>query len=162
MKKTLLFVGGGIALIALTSYIGKKREAIEHIIDNLQFKIKSIRNFNISLQQLTLDLDIVAVNPTKEDLYVNTGFIRANVLRVFEKKTGKLLAFSKLDTNAINIPSGGFMQLPPAHVEIPLLTGGQMLLKHFLGTNEAVKDFSKQLAYELELEALGQTKTIQF
>lgn len=162
MKGTLFLVGGGIALVALTSYISKKKEAVEHIIESLQFKVKSIKHFKMSWQSVSLDLQIIAVNPTKEDLYVNTGFIRANVLRVFEKKTGKLLAFSKLDTNTINIPSGGFMELPPAHVDIPLLSGGQMLFNHFLNAGNAVADISKQFTYELELEALGQTKTIQF
>ncbi|SED22113.1 hypothetical protein SAMN04489761_4671 [Tenacibaculum sp. MAR_2009_124] len=162
MKRTLLFVGGSIALIAAVSYLTRKKESVEHIIDSLQFKIKSIKNFKISLQQISLDLQIIAVNPTKENLHVNTGFIKANVLRVFEKKTGKLLAFSKLNTNTLNIPSGGFMELPDAHLDIPTLSGGQMLINHFLNTDQAVKDFSNQLAYELELEALGQTKIIKF
>ncbi|WP_299134558.1 hypothetical protein [uncultured Tenacibaculum sp.] len=162
MKRSFIYLGVGVALVSLTAFVYRKKNQIERVVDTLQFKIKSIRNFDVSLQDLSLDLDIVAVNPTKEHLYVNTGFIKASVLRVYEKKTGKLLAFSNLKTSTINIPSGGFFQLPPAHIKIPLLTGGQMMLTHFLGNKEAVKDFTKQLNFELDLKAFGTTKTIKF
>ncbi len=162
MKKLVLLVGGGIAFFTLASFIKKKKENFDHIIKQLKFRLHSLENFDINLKKLSVDLNLIAINPTDEDLYVHTGFIRAKVLRVYEKKTRKLLAYSKLDTNNINIPSKGFMQLPQAHIDIPILSAGEMVFNHFLNTNNAVKNFADKLAFELELEALGQKKIINF
>ncbi|CAL2095548.1 conserved protein of unknown function [Tenacibaculum sp. 190524A02b] len=162
MKRALIFLALGVGAFALTSFAKKKKESFEHIIEKLEFQLKSIKNFDVSLQRLRLDLDVIAVNPTKEDLYVNTGVVKAKVIRVYQKKNDKLLGISNLDTNEINIPGGGFYALPTAAVEIPLLTGGQMVLNHLLGNKDITKDFVKELRFELDIEALGNKKTIKF
>lgn len=107
-----------------------------------------------------MDLVIRAVNPTSEDFNINTGFLKAKVIRVFEKKTGKLLAFSNLDTSTINLPSGGFFDLPSVYIEIPSLTGAQYLLNELSGkdTQNIINNFS----FELDVSALGKTTTIKF
>lgn len=107
-----------------------------------------------------MDLVIRAVNPTSEDFNINTGFLKAKVIRVFEKKTGKLLAFSNLDTSKINLPSGGFFDLPSVYIEIPSLTGAQYLLNELSGkdTQNIINNFS----FELDVSALGKTTTIKF
>lgn len=160
---SLLFVGLGIAFISLTSYMSKQKAQIECIINQLQFRVSEVKNIRVSLQHFALDVAIQAVNPTSEHLSINTGFISAKVLRVYERKTDKLLAFSNLNTNAISIPSGGYYQLPYAHVKIPLLTGGQLLVNELVKKQKNIQeDFIKAFRFELDVEALGKTQTIQF
>ncbi|MDB0601331.1 hypothetical protein PL373_09255 [Tenacibaculum maritimum] len=159
-KKTLLFLGAGIAFISFAGFAIKKKERIEHIVDKLQFKLVSVKNFKFSFKQFSMDLVIRAVNPTSEDLSINTGFIKAKVLRVYEKKTGKLLAFSNLDTSKINLPSGGFFDLPSVYVEIPSLTGAQYLLNELSGKDK--QNLIEKFSFELDVSALGKTQTIKF
>ncbi len=159
MKKSILLIGAGIAVVSLVLGINKKEE-IERIIDKLQFRLVSIQNFSFSLKQFSMDLGIRAVNPTADDLYINTGFVKAKVIRVFEKKTGKLLAFSNLDTSKIDLPSGGYFDFPPIHIEIPSLTGAQYLLNGLSGKNE--KELIDKFSFELDIQAIGITKTIKF
>lgn len=157
-------MGVGVALISLTVYASKKKDEIQHIVDKLQFRLSAIHNIRISFKHIALDLVLQVVNPTSEHLHINTGLVTAKVLRVYEKKTRKLLAFTNLNTHQIHIPSGGLYQLPPAHIKIPLLTGGQMVLNQLINNKQGAidKDFAEQLAFELDLEAIGYTQTIQF
>ncbi|MFL0083698.1 hypothetical protein V2647_06885 [Tenacibaculum maritimum] len=158
--RSLLFVGAGISVVSLAVFGMNKKEQIEHVIDKLQFKLISIKNFKFSFKQFSMDLGIRAVNPTNNDLSINTGFIKAKVIRVYEKKTGKLLAFSNFDTSKIDLPSGGFFDLPPIHVEIPSLTGAQYLLNELTG--KAEKNLIDNFSFELDISALGKTTTIKF
>ncbi|MFL0091438.1 hypothetical protein V3A08_07495 [Tenacibaculum maritimum] len=158
--KSLLFLGAGVAVVSLAILGMNKKEQIEYIVSNLQFKLASIKNFKFSFKQFSMDLEIRAVNPTSENLSINTGFIKAKVLRAYEKKTGKLLAFSNIDTSKIDLPSGGFFDLPLIHIEIPSLTGVQYLLNELSGKDE--KELIDKFSFELDIKALGVTKTIKF
>ena len=163
-SKYFLFLGLGATIVSLTAFASKKKKQMERIIHQLQFKLVSIKNLHVSFKELALDIDIKAVNPTSDPLYLNTGFISAKMLRVYEKNNGKLLAFSKLNTHKISIPSGGFYQLPTIHIKIPLLIGGQLIVSQLLKGQQsnAPIDFVAQLAFELELTALGKTQIIKF
>lgn len=158
--RTLLFVGAGIALVSLTSFTLKKKEQLEKVIDKLQFKISSVKNLRLSFKQIDLDVGIKLVNPTSEDVSINTGFVKAKVIRVYEKASGKLLAFSNLNTHKINLPSGGAYNLPPTHLKIPIMTGAQLLLNELKKNNKEA--IAKKLAFELDITGLGFTKTIKF
>lgn len=161
---SLVFIGLGIAFISFTAFATQKKEEVKRIVDKLQFRLVGLRNLAISFKHIAFDLDIKAVNPTNEHLNINTGFVKANVLRVYEKESKKLLAFTNLNTHKIIIPSGGFYQLPPAHIKIPLLTGGQMLADHLMmqKQEDIHKSFTSRLLFELDIEAVGQTHTITF
>lgn len=161
---SLLFIGVGIAFISLTAHASNKKDEVKQLLGKLQFRLSGIQNINVSLKSIALDLVLQVVNPTSTPLKINTGFVTAKVLRVYEKKTRKLLAFTNLNTHQIHIPSGGFYQLPPTHIKIPLLTGGQMILNQFVKNKQGNihKDFAEQLAFELDLEAVGYTQTIEF
>ncbi len=158
--KSLVFLGASIAVVSLAIIGINKKEEIERIVSLLQFKLVSIKNFKFSLKQFSMDLGIRAVNPSSEDLSINTGFVKAKVIRVYEKKTGKLLAFSNLDTSKIELPSGGFYDLPSIYVEIPSLTGAQYLLNELSGKDK--KDLIDKFSFELDISALGNTTTIKF
>ncbi len=159
-NRSLFFLITGISLTSVAIVVFNKKKQLDHILDNIQFKLVSVKNFKFSLKQFSMDLVIRAVNPTVEDLSVNTGFLKAKVIRVFEKKTGKLLAFSNLDTSKIDLPSGGHFDLPSVYIEIPSLTGAQYLLNELSGkdTQNIINNFS----FELDLSALGKTTTIKF
>ncbi|MFL0063738.1 hypothetical protein [Tenacibaculum maritimum] len=159
-KKTLLLVCTGVAFVSLAVFANNKKKQLTYIVDNLQFQLKSIHNIDVSFKAISMDVIVRVVNPTNENLVINTGFVKAKVLRVFEKKTGKLLAFSKLDTSKIHLPSTGFFDLPSVHLEIPSLTGAQYLLNQLNGkdTKKLLDDFS----FELDITALGKTQTIKF
>lgn len=159
-KKALLLLGAGISFFSLAAYASDKKKELDRIVDNLQFQVRSVKNFKFSLKQFSMDVGVRILNPTNESLNINTGFIKASVIRVFEKKTGKLLAFSNLDTSKINLPSGGYYDLPPVHVEIESLTGVQYLL-NAVNDNQKEKIIDK-LFFELDIKALGKTKTIKF
>ncbi|CAM1355841.1 hypothetical protein [Tenacibaculum halocynthiae] len=159
-SRTLLFVGAGIALVSLTSFTIKKKAQIEKVIDKLQFKISSVKNLRLSFKEIGVDIGIQLINPTSEDLTINTGFIKAKVIRVYEKSSGKLLAFSNLNTHKIDLPSGGSFDLPPAHIKIPIITGAQLLLSELKKNNKEA--IAKKLAFELDITGLGFTKTIKF
>ncbi|CAL2104628.1 MULTISPECIES: hypothetical protein [Tenacibaculum] len=159
-KKTLLLIGTGIAFFSLSAFVTKKRAAIEHVLNHLDFQVISLKNLQFSLKQFSMDLGIRIINPTVEDVHINTGFIKAKVIRVFEKKTGKLLAFSNLDTSVIKLPSGGYYDLPTIHIEIPSLTGAQYLLNELSGKDK--QDLLDKFSFELDVKALGATQTIKF
>lgn len=163
-KNSFLFISVGVALLSLTVYANKKKDDMQRIVDKLQFRLSGIKNINLSFKYIALNLDIQAVNPTSEHLHINTGFITAKVLRVYQKETKKLLAFTNLNTHKIHIASGGFYQLPPINIKIPLITGGQMVLNQFIknNKNDIHKQFAEQLVFELDIEAVGFKKTIQF
>ncbi|WP_299839902.1 hypothetical protein [uncultured Tenacibaculum sp.] len=158
--KSIVLFTAGIAVVGLAVFGLNKKEQIEYAVDNLQFKLTRIKNFKFSLKKFSLDLGLRAVNTTSEDLIINTGFVKAKVLRAYEKKTGKLLAFSNLDTSKIHLPSGGYYDLPLIHIEIPSLTGAQYLLNGLSSKDE--KDLIDKFSFELDLKALGVTKTIKF
>lgn len=158
--RSILLWGTGIAAASLAVLGIQKKEQIESVIDRLQFKLYKIKNLNFSFKQFSMDLGIRVVNPTSEDISINTGFVKAKVIRAYEKKTGKLLAFSNLDISKIDLPSGGFFDLPFVHIEIPSLTGAQYLLNELSGKQE--KDLIDKFSFELDIKALGITKTIKF
>ena len=158
--RSILLWGVGITAVSLTAFGFYKKEQIESIVDKLQFKLSSIRNLNFSLKTFSMDLGIRVVNPTSENLSINTGFVKAKVIRAYEKKTGKLLAFSNLDISKIDLVSGGFFDLPLIHIEIPSLTGAQYLLNELSGKQE--KELIDKFSFELDIKALGVTKTIKF
>ena len=158
--KTLLFLGAGICFVSLGAYAKDRKERIEQVINQLKFSLLGVKNIQLSFKQISMQVTIRASNPTSEDLSINTGFIKAKVIRVYEKKTGKLLAFSNLDTSKINLPSGGYFDLPPVQVDIPSLTGAQYLLNELSGKDQ--QNILQNFSFELDLTALGTTKTIHF
>ncbi|MGG6230957.1 hypothetical protein [Tenacibaculum sp. SDUM215027] len=159
MKTRKLWVVGGIGLVTLTTFISQKKAQLTRIIEQLQFRVSGIRNVQLSWQHIALELDIQLRNPTKEHLNINTEFISAKELRVYEKKTGKQLAFTKLNTHKISIPSGGMYQLPPTHINLPVLTVGQLVFEEL---QKKQQDFIKALRFELDVATLGNTRTVQF
>ncbi|WP_299833780.1 hypothetical protein [uncultured Tenacibaculum sp.] len=161
-KSTLVGIGSGIVLVSLISYVKTKKKQLEDLIRQLEFKVSKITDFNLSLKHIAMNIHLQALNPTSEALYINTGFIKAQMLRVYHKKTNKLLAFTNLDTNTIDIPNGGFYVFAPIHIKIPLLTGGELLLNQLVTKSELQKDFIKELAFELEIAGLGKKRIIKF
>lgn len=161
-KSTLIAVGAGIVVVSLVGYASAKKKQLEHLIKRLEFKVSSISNFNLTFKHIAMDLHMQALNPTSETLYINTGFIKAKILRVYHKKTNTLLAFTNLDTNTIDIPSGGFYVFAPIHIKIPLLTGGKLLLDQLVNKSKIQEDFTKELSFELELTGLGKRRIIKF
>ncbi|KAF9659312.1 hypothetical protein HBA12_03430 [Tenacibaculum mesophilum] len=157
--RKLWVVGAGIGLVILTAFISQKKAQLTRIIEQLQFRVSGIRNVQLSWQHIALELDIQFRNPTKEHLNINTGFISAKELQIYEKKTGKQLAFTKLNTHKISIPSGGMYQLPPTHINLPVLTVGQLVFEEL---QKKQQDFIKALRFELDVASLGNTQTVQF
>ena len=157
--RKLWVVGASICLVTLATFISQKKAQLTRIIEQLQFRVSGIRNVQLSWQHIALELDIQLRNPTKEHLNINTGFISAKELRVYEKKTGKQLAFTKLNTHKISIPSGGMYQLPPTHINLPVLTVGKLVFEELQKKQE---DFIKALRFELDVASLGNTRTVQF
>lgn len=162
MKKSTIIIGSITVLVGgLGLFFYQKKKEVEKIINKLEFELSSIKNIKLSFRAISLDLGIKAINPTSQDLLVNTLLVKASVLRVYEKTTGKMLAVTNIDKNAIDLPAGGSMNLPLIHIDIPLLTGAQFLLDE-LSKNKDTEKFIKKLSFELDLKALGQTKTITF
>ncbi len=163
MKKTT-FIGAsvGITLVALLSYGYAKKKELAQLIKALEFKVTGLSNFKVSFKNVGMDLRLQALNPTSTPLYINTGFLKAKVLRVYHKKTRKLLAFTRLNTSEIDIPSGGFYAFAPIHIEIPVLTGGELLLKQLINKQGLQDDFARELAFELDIVGLGNTHTLEF
>jgi len=162
MKSTTLFAFGAMALVSVMSYIGMRKKQLEILLENLEFGISRISNFSLSFKRVAIDLHLHALNPTSESFHINTGLIKAKVLRVYYKKTGKLLAFTALDTNTITIPSSNFYFFKPIHVKIPLLTGGEILLNQLVKKEKLQQEFVDQLHFELEVTSLGKTQIIKF
>ena len=161
-NSTLIGLGVGMVAVSLVGYVSAKKKQLEELVKQLEFKVTSIHNFNVSFKHIAMDLHLKALNPTSETLYINTGFIKAKILRVYHKKTNKLLAFTNLDTSTIDIPSGGVYYFTPIHVKIPLLTSGELLLNQLITKSELQKDFTKDLAFELEVTGLGKRRIIRF
>lgn len=149
-----LAVGAGVG-----AYVATRKEEIESVVDKLKFKVKDVKNFGFSAGKLKADLYIEAINPTKNDISLNTGVLKADTLRVYEKSTNKLLAVSDLKLNQIEILSGGSYVFPKLEVKIPLITGAIIALTQL--ENEKT-EFVERLAFELDMKALDYTQTIKF
>lgn len=159
-KTTVIFTG-----LAITGVIGAlwaidKKDKIEHVVDQLEFQLRGVKRFKFSFKKISMDVYLRAINPTSSDLKINTGFVKATVLRMYEKSSGKLLAYSNLNTTKIQIPQGGHFDLPPVHLEVESLTGAQYLLDQLGGQNE--QELLKRFRFELELSILGKITTIKF
>lgn len=163
MKKSVLVgIGSGIVLVSLLGYVNIKKKQLENLVKHLKFKVSRITAFDLSFKYIKMDLHLQALNPTSETLYINTGFVKAKILRVYHKKTNKLLAFTNLNTSIINIPSSGVYVFAPIHLKIPLLSGGELLLNQLIKKNELQDDFTKELAFELEISGIGKRRIIKF
>ena len=158
---TLLVLSLGTGLVSIVTYFTTKKKQIERIIEQLEFSVSGISNFGISFKHVAMDLHIEILNPTGTDLYINTGFVEAKILRAYHKQTRKLLAFTNLNTNKINVPSGSRYKLTPIHVKIPLLTGGKLLFSQLTSKPMIQKDLIKELVFELEIEAFGKRRVIE-
>ncbi len=161
-KSTLIAVGAGMVAVSLVGYVSFKKRQLENLLKQLEFRVSNITGFDLSFKHIAMDLHIQALNPTSEAFYINTGFVKAKILRVYQKKTNKLLAFTNLDTNTIDIPSGGFYAFAPIHIKIPLLTTGELLLNQLVKKSKLQEDFAAQLAFELEITGLGKRTSIKF
>ncbi len=158
MKIKGLFTVGLIAVASgYGAYIYVKKQEIDEVLDKLKIYFKDIDNFRISGGKLKLNLYLKVHNPTKTDIDVDAGVVKADVLRVFEKETGKLLAFSKINVNRVVIPAGKMYDLPTLNIEIPLMQGAVLALQQ-VADNKT--DFMERLRIELDLKAFGYTKTI--
>lgn len=158
---SFLFIGSGLGVISLAMYYKVKKNEFEKVFEKLEFNIKKVSNFNISLKHIALSLDVQALNPTATSLYINTGFIKAKVLRVYHKKNRKLLAFSNLNTTKIELPMGSTYTFPPVHIKIPLLTGGELLLSQLIDKDSIQEELIDQLDFEIELNAFGSSRVIK-
>lgn len=156
MKK-IITIGFLAFASGFTAYALTRKKKIERVIDKLKFSIKDIRGFNISGGKLVADVYLRAKNPTKDSIELNTGIIKADKLRVYEKGTKKILAVSDLQINEILLPANGNYDFPALKVQIPLLSGAIIAINH-LTSNK--KNFMDKLTIELDLEAANYKKTI--
>ncbi|WP_281990496.1 hypothetical protein [Aquimarina aggregata] len=105
MKKILL-VGAG--LIAGAMYFGKQKiDNVKSTASQLAFRVNRIRNLRFDNEHVFLDLDFDIVNPTQEDLSIQTGNF-LTLRRVFFFSTdGELLAESLLGISNLEVPAQG-------------------------------------------------------
>ncbi|WP_233860892.1 hypothetical protein [Tenacibaculum piscium] len=153
-KKTILAVSvvSGIGVIALI-----KKNQFDKISDNLTFAIKDVRNFKIRSGRLFVDLYLTIGNPTDEALNINTGALKMETLRVYEKDTKKQLAGSNLRLSKFNLDAFGTYNLPAINFGIPLMTGAMLMLNQ-LQNNKV--EFIDRLYFEVDLKFLSFKKTI--
>ena len=98
-----------------------------------------------------------ASNPTSETISLNTGIIKAEELRVYEKDTTKILAVSDLQISEIELPAKGFYDFPALNIQIPLLTGAAIALNQLTSNKSS---FIDKLTIELDIKAANFKKTI--
>lgn len=160
MKKSkLLFVGLLASASAFGAYFLLRKKQVERVVNGLKINLVNVKNFTVSLKELTADIYLQAVNTTNESLHINTGLLKVNQLRVYDNENGKQLAVTNLETSKIDIPAGGVYKLPKITVEIPLITGAVIALNE-LTKNKS--DFMNRLNFELDLKAMNYKKTLKF
>ncbi|SOU87835.1 hypothetical protein [Tenacibaculum dicentrarchi] len=153
-KKTILAVSvvSGIGVFALI-----KKNQFDKISDNLTFAIRDVRNFKIHSGRLLIDLSLTIGNPTNEVLNINTGALKMESLRVYEKDTKKQLAGSNLRLSKFNLDAFGTYDLPTINLGIPLMTGAMLMLNQ-LKNNKV--EFMDRLYFEIDLKFYNFKKTI--
>ncbi len=159
--KKILWIGVGSIVASILGYAYYTKKQFEKWIETLQFEITGISNIQLSFKALELKVHLQIANPSAKPIKLHTGFIKAEMLRIYDKEKGSLLAFNKLNTNQIQIPSGGVFKLPPTQVQIPLLTGGRLLATQITNSNASVDTLLEALSFELDISAFGYTKTIK-
>lgn len=157
MKK-IITVGFLAISSGLGAYLILRKNKIERILDKLTFKIIDVRNFKIHSGNLKVDLYVRIENPTDETLSINTGILKLERLRVFEKSTKKQLAQTELQLNEIELAAKGFYDLPALNIAIPLLTGAMIALNQLTSGKGA---FIKKMFFELDIKTLNYTKTFK-
>lgn len=164
MLKSKYFLVIGATLTIGGLFITYKKKELENIINRIKFELVSIGNFNISFKKISMTLKLNALNATSKNLYINTGFVNAKILRVYDKKNQKLLAFSKIDTNILSIPSGSFYQLPPINIDIPLLSSGiPIILEQLKKENKNfIENFTQNFSFELDISVFNKIHTLKF
>lgn len=150
-----------VSFFALASgfgaYLLVQKNKIERVVDKLKFSIKDVQNFNISGGNLKADLFLRASNPTSETISLNTGILKAEELRVYEKDTTKRLAVSDLQISEIELPANGYYDFPALSIQIPLLTGAAIALNQLTSNKSS---FIDKLTIELDIKAANFKKTI--
>ncbi|UOB18577.1 hypothetical protein [Abyssalbus ytuae] len=152
MKANKILWIGGVVVGSLALFGHKKFKAAETVLNNLQLKIKDIRNINLSFERIKLTVDAILVNPTDVDFgFTTSSKIYLKQIRVYNKQ-GQKIATGHTQFYEINLPAQSEATLPSIDIEAPLLESLMQLLQ---------KDATKDLKIEADIQAFGRIFTIK-
>lgn len=153
MKNIIVY--GGLAAAGIYFFGRNKVQDIGSVINNLQVKVKAVKNLKLDFKQINFNLDIQLINPTQIPLSVSSGNVITLKQIDFFDKSGKLLAQSYPNISGIEIPSNNGIILTGVPTQI-LTENVGVIFDGLL--NSALS--AKSLQYRLHLESLGKTFTI--
>lgn len=156
----LLAVGLFSFTAGFGAYALMYKNRFKTVIDNLIFKVLNITDFKINASKLSANVYLQAINTTSESISLNSGgFLKAKEIRVYDKKSTKLLAVSDLNIQDIYLAPNGFYNFPKVFVEIPLIDGALIVISQLTSQSDS---FLKRLSFELDFEVLTTKQTIKF
>jgi hypothetical protein len=126
-KKYWIF--GGLSLLALSTYAGKKSYDAFSVLGKLETKLQAIKGLSVTNTGIRMKLDIALINPTNTPLNVNTGgTLTVREIKVFDLN-GQEVATARPNINRINIVPGGTYILE----DVPVETKYGTILNSLLG-----------------------------
>lgn len=151
MKKALIGIGLVFGALSLMSY--KKVNSITNIVDQLSYKLKTIKNLNLSgiLQGvIKFKVDIYITNTTSENLDISR--VKINSVKFYLKQTNQLFAESTSLIQNIAIPAQSTIELNDIDVAVKL----NMVSKIFnLVTTSNINNLKDLIKIEPDIEIFG-------
>lgn len=148
MKNYLLF--GGLALAGFTLFGKKKLTGISQVAQQLEVKVKGIKNLKVTFSAIHFNVSIELFNPTDQDLTVHTGkMLTLRSIRFYDQ-SGKFIGESFPNLNNIEIPAKSGINLTsiPTTINLKNIDAAFNSLVNNALNQQAMK-------YEMNFEAFG-------
>lgn len=150
-RKTIWIVGA-LGLLAVSALGAKKGMGIKSVAEQLQIKLKSIRNLQVFGSGLNIQVDIDIINPTSVPLDITTGGL-VSISRIFiYDKNRNLVATATPNLSNISIGPQSSFTLD----RVPVSSSFGNILNVLLAGSLKPENFKA----EAEIQAFGTTFTI--
>jgi len=110
MKGSTLLIVGGLAIAGILAFTANKVIVMKAVFDKMKIWPSNIRNFKISLTEISFSLDFMIQNPTNQNFSVTGGSL-VKIKRVSAYRNGKFIGVAEVNLKEIDIPAESTVNL---------------------------------------------------
>lgn len=157
MKASTLLIVGGLAVAGIIAFTANKVIVLKAVFDKMKIWPTNIKNFKISLTEISFSLDFNIQNPTNQNFSV-TGASIVRIKRVSAYRNGTFIGVAEVNLTEIDIPANSVVPLQ----NLPFKISVQSVLDNLATLSDfTVASLMTGLTIEAVVEVLGTDYVIE-